>query len=157
MSTLCNNDNCVRWMNWRASCQKQRKNSYPGLPPGRRGLQGSGYPDLRRNMNSQVTELPSPGQWSVIIIRSVFNCSCFRVIFHPIFSIMISASEDATIKLWDFETGDYERTLKGHTDSVQVSINNDIVIKSSIWLCCWEKMLIFTDSSCHLSPVSLGE
>lgn len=42
-----------------------------------------------------------------------------RVVFHPIFSVMISASEDATIKLWDFETGDYERTLKGHTDSVQ--------------------------------------
>ncbi|KAJ8313083.1 hypothetical protein KUTeg_010456 [Tegillarca granosa] len=42
-----------------------------------------------------------------------------RVIFHPVFSIMVSASEDATIKLWDFETGDYERTLKGHTDSVQ--------------------------------------
>jgi len=42
-----------------------------------------------------------------------------RVIFHPVFSIMISASEDATIKLWDFETGDYERTMKGHTDSVQ--------------------------------------
>ena len=34
---------------------------------------------------------------------------------------MISGSEDATIKLWDFETGDYERTMKGHTDSVQVS------------------------------------
>ena len=32
---------------------------------------------------------------------------------------MISASEDATLKVWDFETGDYERTLKGHTDSVQ--------------------------------------
>ena len=32
---------------------------------------------------------------------------------------MISSSEDATIKVWDFETGDYERTLKGHTDSVQ--------------------------------------
>lgn len=42
-----------------------------------------------------------------------------RVIFHPVFSIMVSASEDATIKLWDYETGDYERTLKGHTDSVQ--------------------------------------
>lgn len=42
-----------------------------------------------------------------------------RVIFHPIFSMMVSASEDATIKVWDFETGEYERTLKGHTDSVQ--------------------------------------
>lgn len=42
-----------------------------------------------------------------------------RVIFHPVFSMMVSASEDATIKIWDFETGEYERTLKGHTDSVQ--------------------------------------
>ena len=32
---------------------------------------------------------------------------------------MVSASEDATLKIWDFETGDYERTLKGHTDCVQ--------------------------------------
>ena len=32
---------------------------------------------------------------------------------------MVSSSEDGTIKVWDFETGEYERTLKGHTDSVQ--------------------------------------
>ena len=32
---------------------------------------------------------------------------------------MLTASEDATIKVWDYETGDYERTLKGHTDAVQ--------------------------------------
>lgn len=42
-----------------------------------------------------------------------------RVIFHPVFSVLLSSSEDATIKVWDYETGDYERTLKGHTDSVQ--------------------------------------
>ena len=54
----------------------------------------------------------------------------FRVIFHPIFSIMISASEDASIKLWDFETGDYERTLKGHTDSVQVRLGQDKLFAS---------------------------
>ena len=42
-----------------------------------------------------------------------------RVVFHPVFSMMVSASEDATIKVWDYETGEYERTLKGHTDSVQ--------------------------------------
>lgn len=42
-----------------------------------------------------------------------------QVIFHPVFSLLISSSEDATIKVWDFETGEYERTLKGHTDSVQ--------------------------------------
>lgn len=41
-----------------------------------------------------------------------------RVIFHPVFSIICSSSEDTTIKIWDFESGEFERTLKGHTDSV---------------------------------------
>lgn len=50
----------------------------------------------------------------------------FQVIFHPVFSLAVSASEDATIKVWDFETGEYERSLKGHTDSVQ-----DITFDSS--------------------------
>ncbi|XP_065289730.1 lissencephaly-1 homolog [Dermacentor albipictus] len=42
-----------------------------------------------------------------------------RVAFHPVYSVVVSASEDASIKVWDYETGDFERTLKGHTDSVQ--------------------------------------
>nr|XP_054749162.1 platelet-activating factor acetylhydrolase IB subunit beta-like [Lytechinus pictus] len=42
-----------------------------------------------------------------------------RVIFHPVYNVMVSSSEDATIKVWDYESGDFERTLKGHTDSVQ--------------------------------------
>jgi platelet-activating factor acetylhydrolase IB subunit alpha len=32
---------------------------------------------------------------------------------------MVSASEDATIKVWDFENGEFEKTLKGHTNGVQ--------------------------------------
>jgi len=75
-------------------------------------------------------EKRSPGEW---IPRppekyelSGHRAPVTRVIFHPIFSIMISGSEDATIKLWDFETGDYERTMKGHTDSVQdVALDKD--------------------------------
>lgn len=41
------------------------------------------------------------------------------VAFHPVFSVFASGSEDATVKVWDFETGEYERTLKGHTNAVQ--------------------------------------
>ena len=41
------------------------------------------------------------------------------VAFHPRFSVLASASEDATLKLWDWETGELERTLKGHTKPVQ--------------------------------------
>lgn len=39
--------------------------------------------------------------------------------FHPQYPLLASASEDATIKLFDSETGQFERTLKGHTNAVQ--------------------------------------
>lgn len=48
-----------------------------------------------------------------------------RVLFHPVYNVMASASEDATIKVWDYESGDYEKTMKGHTDAV-----NDIAFDS---------------------------
>ncbi|PFH54236.1 hypothetical protein AMATHDRAFT_53112 [Amanita thiersii Skay4041] len=65
-----------------------------------------------------------------------------RVAFHPQYSVLASASEDATVKIWDWETGEFERTLKGHTKSVVdvdfdhkghllVTCSNDLFIK--IW------------------------
>ncbi|CBQ73553.1 probable platelet-activating factor acetylhydrolase ib alpha subunit [Sporisorium reilianum SRZ2] len=65
-----------------------------------------------------------------------------KVAFHPVFSQVASASEDTTVKLWDWETGDFERTLKGHTKAVQdvdfdskgnfvVSCSSDLSIK--VW------------------------
>eukprot|EP00011_Vannellida_sp_DIVA3-517-6-12_P009570 CAMPEP_0114608990 /NCGR_PEP_ID=MMETSP0168-20121206/2860_1 /TAXON_ID=95228 ORGANISM="Vannella sp., Strain DIVA3 517/6/12" /NCGR_SAMPLE_ID=MMETSP0168 /ASSEMBLY_ACC=CAM_ASM_000044 /LENGTH=402 /DNA_ID=CAMNT_0001819899 /DNA_START=92 /DNA_END=1297 /DNA_ORIENTATION=- len=39
--------------------------------------------------------------------------------FHPIFSQLASSSEDATVKIWDYDSGELERTLKGHTNVVQ--------------------------------------
>ncbi|KAI0811223.1 nuclear distribution protein PAC1 [Irpex lacteus] len=41
-----------------------------------------------------------------------------KVAFHPTFSLIASASEDFTVKIWDWETGEFERTLKGHTRNV---------------------------------------
>ena len=60
-----------------------------------------------------------------------------KVAFHPLYSLLASASNDATIKIWDWETGEFDRTLKGHTRTV-----NDIYFDSkgnllgaSFWLC----------------------
>lgn len=63
-----------------------------------------------------------------------------RVAFHPVFSICATASEDSSIKIWDWETGEFERTLKGHTKAVQdcdfdskglylVSCSSDLTLK----------------------------
>jgi len=74
----------------------------------------TGAPTREKRTPSEWIPRP-PEKYSLAGHRAPVN----RVLFHPIYSLMISASEDATLKVWDFETGDYERTLKGHTDSVQ--------------------------------------
>ena len=52
-------------------------------------------------------------------------------------SVMVTASEDATVKVWDYETGDFERTLKGHTDAVQdLSFDHTGKILGKIILSC---------------------
>jgi platelet-activating factor acetylhydrolase IB subunit alpha len=38
--------------------------------------------------------------------------------FHPSFSYLATASDDASVKLWDYETGKFQRSLNGHTDAV---------------------------------------
>lgn len=40
------------------------------------------------------------------------------IAFHPVFSSIASASDDYTIKIWDWELGELERTIKGHTRPV---------------------------------------
>ncbi|ESK97370.1 platelet-activating factor acetylhydrolase ib alpha subunit [Moniliophthora roreri MCA 2997] len=40
------------------------------------------------------------------------------VAFHPLYSVVASASDDCTVKIWDWETGELERTLKAHTKRV---------------------------------------
>ncbi|THV06209.1 dynein regulator [Dendrothele bispora CBS 962.96] len=40
------------------------------------------------------------------------------VAFHPLYSVVASASDDCTVKIWDWESAELERTLKAHTKRV---------------------------------------
>ena len=69
---------------------------------------------LRKNQDP-VSWLPrAPARHTLQSHRQPVTC----VAFHPIFSSIASGSEDATIKIWDWELGELERTVKGHTKGV---------------------------------------
>ncbi|CAH8536896.1 unnamed protein product [Heterobilharzia americana] len=75
---------------------------------------GSGI--LDRGDRRDVDAIPRPpAKFTLTGHRSPVT----RVLFHPHYNVFVSASEDASIKVWDYETGEFEHTLKGHTDSVQ--------------------------------------
>lgn len=46
--------------------------------------------------------------------RGAITC----IAFHPVYSFLASGSEDRTIKIWECEVGELERTIKGHSQSV---------------------------------------
>ncbi|KAJ3160291.1 protein with putative role during mitosis [Irineochytrium annulatum] len=69
-----------------------------------------------RKSTSSVDWIPRPPEAFAL---SGHRSPVTRVAFHPVFSILATASEDATVKIWDYETGEFERTLKGHTKAVQ--------------------------------------
>jgi platelet-activating factor acetylhydrolase IB subunit alpha len=70
---------------------------------------------LSRRNQDPASWLPrSPATLTLQSHRQPVTC----VAFHPIFSSLASGSEDNTIKIWDWELGELERTLKGHTRAV---------------------------------------
>lgn len=69
---------------------------------------------LARNRDPQ-SWLPQRPQYSLHSHRDTVNC----IAFHPKFSSIASGSDDFTIKIWDWELGELEMTLKGHTRGVR--------------------------------------
>ena len=70
---------------------------------------------LARRNQDPLTWIPrAPARHTLQSHRLPVTC----VAFHPIFSSLASGSEDTTIKIWDWELGELERTVKGHTKAV---------------------------------------
>lgn len=68
-----------------------------------------------RKNHDPTTWLPrAPAKHTLLSHRLPVTC----VGFHPLFSTVASGSEDCTIKIWDYELGELERTLKSHTKAV---------------------------------------
>ncbi|KAK4998549.1 protein with putative role during mitosis, partial [Elasticomyces elasticus] len=68
----------------------------------------------RRNQDPAAWLPRSPARHTLQSHRQPITC----VAFHPVFSSLASGSEDTTIKIWDWELGELERTVKGHTKGV---------------------------------------
>ena len=69
---------------------------------------------LRKNQDPNSWLPRAPARHSLQGHRQSVTC----VAFHPVFSSLASGSDDTTIKVWDWELGELERTLKGHTKAV---------------------------------------
>lgn len=69
---------------------------------------------LRKNQDPTSWLPRAPARHHLTGHRQSVTC----VAFHPVFSSLGSGSDDGTIKIWDWELGELERTLKGHTKAV---------------------------------------
>ena len=70
---------------------------------------------LSKRNQDPTSWLPrSPARHTLQSHRDAVTC----VAFHPVFSSLASGSEDYTIKIWDWEMGELEKTVKGHTKAI---------------------------------------
>lgn len=67
-----------------------------------------------RKVNDPAAWLPGRAKYALTGHRQPVT----SIAFHKVFSVVASASEDGTIKIWDWDLGELERTIKAHTKSV---------------------------------------
>lgn len=68
----------------------------------------------RKNRDPAIWLPTAPARHMLQSHRGPITCEAF----HPAFSSLASGSEDATIKTWEWELGELEKTVKGHTRAV---------------------------------------
>ncbi|KAJ5893948.1 nuclear migration protein nudF [Penicillium taxi] len=77
---------------------------------------------LQSNLGNLTTQtqrdpikwLPGKATYTLESHRAAINC----VAFHPTHPSLASGSDDFTIKIWSWEYGEFEKTLKGHTRAI---------------------------------------
>ncbi len=70
---------------------------------------------LSKRNKDPASWLPkAPPRYTLESHRGAINC----IAFHPIYSSVATGSDDYTIKIWDWEVGELERTIKAHTRAV---------------------------------------
>ncbi|TLD03947.1 hypothetical protein PgNI_11214 [Pyricularia grisea] len=70
---------------------------------------------LAKRNTDPTAWLPAPRpRYSLESHQNTINC----IAFHPVYSSIASGSDDCTIKIWDWELGELERTIKSHTRPV---------------------------------------
>lgn len=69
---------------------------------------------LKRKIDA-MDWLPRRAIFTLESHRESLNC----IAFHPIFSSIASGADDYAIKIWNYEHGELEATLKGHTKAVR--------------------------------------
>ncbi|KAI6201766.1 Platelet-activating factor acetylhydrolase IB subunit alpha [Aphelenchoides besseyi] len=80
-------------------------------------LEGGGLLTHRhKDLKSATSWIPRPPEKLTLCGH---RDSVMKVIFHPIYSVLLSCSEDHTIKIWDLETGQIERSFKAHLSTIQ--------------------------------------
>ena len=106
---------------------------------------------FRKKQHFDFTPLPkSPSRQ----ILEGHKQSVLSISIHPKYTILASASEDSTIRIYDYETGEFERTLKGHTkavNSVAFSPDGSLLASASA-----DTLIKFWDTSDEYQCIKTG-